>query len=118
MVTRQKTLLILIGMKRNQEHLRIFLYFKEKYQLTHALAFIIFKMIADIEYSLNTTDLFVLNCPIVKEDLERFHEKTQKIIDKISNNNFYLLIFLLIIFIFYYVIKKIDLKKLIINKPV
>ena len=74
------------------------------------------EMIADIDYS--TTDLFVLNCPIVKEDLERFHETTQKIIDKISNNNFYLLIFLLIIFIFYYIIKKFDLKKLIINKPV
>ena len=70
-------------------------------------------MIADQEYSLHTTDLSVIYCPIVKEDLERFLETTQKIIDKISKNNFYL-----IIFIFYYIIKKFDLKKLIINKPV
>jgi len=74
--------------------------------------------IENIEYTLSTTDLFVINCPIVKEDLVKFHETTQKTIDKIPNNNFYLLIFLLIIFSFYYVIKKFDLKKLIINKPV
>ena len=30
------------------------------------------EMIADIEYSLHTTDLFIINCPIVKEYLERF----------------------------------------------
>ena len=40
------------------------------------------EMIADKEYSLHTTHLFVINCPIVKEDLERFHEIIQKIIDK------------------------------------
>ena len=49
--------------------------------------------------------------------LKQFHETTQKIRDKITKNNFYLLIFLLIIFIFYYIIKKFDLKKLIVNKP-
>ena len=65
-----------------------------------------------------TADLFIVNCPAsAKENLHQFHETTQKIIDKISNNNFYLLIFLLIIFIFYYIIKKFDLKKLIVNKP-
>ena len=65
-----------------------------------------------------TADLFIVNCPAsAKENLHQFHETTQKIIDKISNNNFYLLIFLLVIFIFYYIIKKFDLKKLIVNKP-
>ena len=65
-----------------------------------------------------TADLFIVNClASAKENLPQFHETTQKIIDKISNNNFYLLIFLLIIFIFYYIIKKFDLKKLIVNKP-
>ena len=67
-----------------------------------------------------TADLFIVNCmasTTPKENLHQFHETTQKIIDKISNNNFYLLIFLLIIFIFYYIIKKFDLKKLIVNKP-
>ena len=68
-----------------------------------------------------TADLFIVNCPasttLKEENFHQFHETTQKIIDKISNNNFYLLIFLLIIFSFYYIIKKFDLKKLIVNKP-
>ena len=67
--------------------------------------------------SFPSADLFVVNCPVKenKENLHQFHETTQKIINKILNNNFYLLIFLLIIFIFYYLIKKFDLKKLIVK---
>ena len=51
------------------------------------------------EYNMNehisfqTADLFVVNYLVAKENMHQFHETTQKIKDKISNNNFYLLIF-------------------------
>ena len=47
-------------------------------------------MIADKEYSLHITDLFVVNYSVVGKDLERFHEKTQKVFDKLSNINFFI----------------------------
>jgi hypothetical protein len=70
----------------------------------------------DNNFNFSSADLFVVNCLQIKEDLARFYETTQKIIDKISNNNFYISIFLLIILIFYYLIKKFNLNKLILNK--